>query len=147
MKIIHDKIVRLAAVLFIVALGSRAQAQDVLIVANKNVSISEITSAQLRELFTGSRTSFKDGSRAVPVVLRGGPVHEVFLRKHLGETPEEFRTRWRKAVFTGEGSMLKECGSEAALLEYVISTPGAVGYVSRVLDEGSVKVLALATEK
>ncbi len=147
MKIIQKRFVVLAGLILVFAFGSGAWAQDVLIVANKNVSISQITSSQLRELFTGARSSFKDGSRAMPVVLKGGPVHEVFLRKHVGDSPEEFRMRWRKAVFTGQGSMLKECGSEAALLEYIISTPGAVGYVSRLVDESSVRVLAVAAEK
>lgn len=147
MKIIQRRFVFLAGLMLVFATGSGAWAQDVLIVANKNVPISQITPSQLRELFTGARSSFKDGSRAVPAVLKGGPAHEVFLRKHVGDTPEEFRIRWRKAVFTGQGSMLKECNSEAALLEYIISTPGAVGYLSRIADEGSVKVLAVTPEK
>jgi hypothetical protein len=147
MKIIQKRFVYLTGIMVVLVCGSAVRAQDVLIVANKNVLVSQITSSQLRDLFTGAKTSFKDGSRAVPVVLKGGPVHEVFLRKHVGETPEEFRARWRKAVFTGQGSMLKECASEAALLEFIVSTPGAVGYVSRVADGLSVKVLAVAAEK
>jgi hypothetical protein len=61
------------------------------------------------------------------VILKGGPVHEVFLKKHVGVPPEEFRAQWRKAVFTGQGTMPKTFDSEAALLEYVASTPGALG--------------------
>jgi ABC-type phosphate transport system substrate-binding protein len=147
MKIIQKRFVFLAELILVFAFGGEAWAQDVLIVANNNVSITQITPSQLRDLFTGARSGFKDGSRAMPVVLKGGPVHEVFLRKHVGDSPEEFRMRWRKAVFTGQGSMLKECGSEAALLEYIVSTPGAVGYVSRLVDESSVKVLAVTAEK
>ena len=116
---------------------------DVLIVVNKKVAVSEISSAQLRDIFTGATSRLDDRTRAVPVLLKGGPAHEVFLRKHVGEQPEEFRTRWRKAVFTGQGSMPKEFDSEAALLEYVARTPGAIGYVSRVNGDGSVKVLAV----
>src|SRR5579885_3187883 len=85
-----------------------ARTQNVLIVANKDVSISRLSSSQIRELFTGVKSRFSDGSRAVPVVLRGGPAHEVFLHKHLSETPENFRSQWRRLVFTGQGSMLKE---------------------------------------
>lgn len=126
----------------LVLLGSaRVWAQDVTIVANKTVKVSQISQGQLHDLFTGSRSRFADGSRAVPVVLRGGPAHEVFLRNHVGDSPDEFRTRWRKMVFTGEGSMLKDFASEAALLEYVAATPGAIGYVSRLPDESSVRVL------
>ena len=124
--------------------GFSAQAQDVVIVTNKGVLISHITPAELKDIFTGARTRFADGSRAIPVVLKGGPVHEVFLRNHLGDNPSEFRARWRKAVFTGEGSMLKECESEAALLSYVTNTPGAIGYLSRAVDGDVVRVITVS---
>ncbi|HYM77228.1 MAG TPA: hypothetical protein VE377_14740 [Candidatus Dormibacteraeota bacterium] len=121
-----------------------ARAQDVLIVANRGVAASQISEGQLREIFTGVRSRLTDGTRAVPVLLKGGPVHEVFLHRRIGDSPEEFRTRWRKAVFTGQGSMPKEFRSEAELLDYVEATPGAIGYVSRLNDKNSVKVLIVS---
>jgi ABC-type phosphate transport system substrate-binding protein len=120
-----------------------ARAQDVIIVTCKDTTVSQITASQLRDIFTGTRSRFDDGTRAIPVVLKGGPAHEVFLRKHIGEAPDEFRTRWRKAVFIGQGSMPKEFTSEAALLDYIAVTPGAIGYVSRV-GQDSVKVLTVS---
>jgi hypothetical protein len=113
---------------FILLLGSlgwwsAASAQDVVLVANKGVQISEISNADLRAIFIGTRTRFADGSHAVPVTLKGGPAHEVFLKNHVGEGPEEFRSRWRKVVFTGQGAMPKAFDSESALIEYVAATP------------------------
>ena len=78
---------------------------------------------------------------AVPVTLKGGPAHEVFLRNHLGESPDHFRAQWRKAVFTGQGAMPRGFDSESALIEYVAATPGAVGYVSRISSNDPVKCL------
>jgi hypothetical protein len=129
--------------LLLASLGawSAAGAQDVVLVANKGVKISEITDADLRGIFMGTRTRFADGSHAVPVTLKGGPAHEVFLRNHLSEGPEEFRSQWRKVVFTGQGAMPKAFDSEAALIEYVANTPGAVGYVSRISSQVDVKQL------
>jgi len=118
-----------------------ARGQDVVIVANRSVFASQINEAQLRQIFTGVRSRLNDGTRTVPVLLKGGPAHEVFLHNYVRNSPEEFRTRWRKAVFTGQGSMPKEFGSEAELLDYVEATPGAIGYVSRVNEKNSVKVL------
>jgi hypothetical protein len=131
-------------ILLIASLGSwsAASAQDVVLVANKGVHISEITNADLRAIFMGTRTRFADGSHAVPVTLKGGPVHEVFLKNHVGEGPEEFRSEWRKVVFTGQGAMPKAFDSESALVEYVAATPGAIGYVSRISPQDAVKVLA-----
>jgi ABC-type phosphate transport system substrate-binding protein len=134
---------RIFLMAFAMVCCAAANAQDVVVVANAGVSVSEINSSQLREIFTGVRSRFKDGSRAIPVVLKGGPAHEVFLHHYVGQDPDEFRTLWRKAVFTGQGAMLKEFPSETALLEYVAATPGAIGYASRITIKEPVKVLAV----
>jgi ABC-type phosphate transport system substrate-binding protein len=130
--------------LLLASLGSwsAAGAQDVVLVANKSVKISEITNADLRAIFMGTKTRFADGSHAVPVTLKGGPAHEVFLKHYVGEDPEEFRSQWRKVVFTGQGAMPRAFDSESALIEYVAATPGAVGYVSRISSQDNVKLLA-----
>jgi ABC-type phosphate transport system substrate-binding protein len=136
--------IRTAVVVMATALaGTPARAQDVTIVVNRNLSSSAITETQLRDIFTGARSRFDDGRQAAPVLLKGGPVHEVFLRRHIGDTPDEFRARWRKAVFTGQGAMPKEFSSEAELLHYVESTPGAIGYVSHVSGREAVKLLTI----
>ena len=127
----------------VILTSTAASAQDVVIVANRSI-VSRITSSQLRDVFTGARSRLSDGTLAIPVVLKGGPAHEVFLRNHLGQGPLEFRTLWRKAVFTGQGSMPKEFDSEAALLDYVAVTPGAIGYVSRVRATDDVQVLTVS---
>lgn len=132
----------LILLLGLVGCGSAARAQDVVLVANRGVRISEIRVADLRAIFTGEKTRFADGSHAVPVTLRGGAAHEVFLKNHIGESPDEFRAQWRKAVFTGQGAMPKAFDSESALIEYVAATPGALGYVSRISPQDNVKSLA-----
>ena len=131
----------LILLLGIIRCWSAASAQDVVLVANQDVKISQIGDADLRAIFIGTKTKFADGSHAVPVTLKGGPAHEVFLEKHLGVSAGEFRAQWRKAVFTGQGAMPKTFDSEAALIEYVAVTPGAVGYVSSVSSQDKVKRL------
>jgi ABC-type phosphate transport system substrate-binding protein len=135
---------RCLMLLLLASLGSwsAAGAQDVVLVANKSVKISEITNADLRAIFMGTKTRFADGSHAVPVTLKGGPAHEVFLKHYVGENPEEFRSQWRKVVFTGQGAMPRAFDSESALIEYVAATPGALGYASRISSDDNVKLLA-----
>lgn len=124
-----------------------ASAQDVVVVGNNGVRIPAITAADLRSIFQGEKTRFADGSHAVPVMLKGGPAHEVFLRHHLDESPEEFRAQWRKAVFTGQGSMPKSFDSETALIDYVAATPGALGYVSRISPQAQGNVRSIPVIK
>jgi ABC-type phosphate transport system substrate-binding protein len=135
------------SVLGILLVASLVHAQEIMIVMNPGTSVSQISPNQLRDIFIGARTRFGNGSRAVPVLLKGGPVHEVFLNRIVGDSPDEFRVRWRRAVFTGQGAMPKEFQSEIALLDYVATTPGAIGYVSRVPDPNLVKVVMVSTTK
>jgi hypothetical protein len=121
-----------------------ARAQDVLLVVSKDSQISEISASDVRAIFTGTKTRFADGSHATPVTLKGGPAQEVFLRNYVGERPDEFRAQWRKAVFTGQGAMPRAFDSEAALIEFVAATPGALGYVSRISSgQNTVKTLTV----
>jgi ABC-type phosphate transport system substrate-binding protein len=136
----------LLSVLGVLLVARIAQAQEIMFVANPAASVSQISRDQLRDIFIGARTRFGDGSRAVPVLLKGGPVHEVFLSRIVGDSPDGFRVRWRRVGFTGQGAMPKEFQSEAAVLDYVSATPGAIGYVSRVPDPHAVKVLTVLTD-
>lgn len=131
----------LIALLGLLAGCGVARAQDVIFVANKNVQISIIKASDLRAIFTGEKTRFADGNHAVPLILKGGPAHEVFVHNYCDETPAEFRAQWRKATFTGQGVMPRAFDSEAALLQYLAETPGAIGYVSRLSPEDEVKIL------
>jgi hypothetical protein len=69
------------------------------------------------------------------------------LKNHVREDPDEFRAQWRKAVFTGQGAMPKTFDSEAALLQYVAVTPGALGYVSQISPQGHDNVKCLPVVK
>ncbi len=107
-----------------------AKAQDIVIVANKSVKATEVSADDLRDVFTGDKSTLKDGSHVVPVTLKGGPVHEAFLKKYIGKDDGAFRAGWRSLVFTGQGSMPRTFDTDADLLEHIASIPGAIGHVS-----------------
>jgi ABC-type phosphate transport system substrate-binding protein len=138
-----NKIRRLVVVLGFLGCCFAARAQNVILVVNKSSQISEISAADLRAIYTGTKTRFSDGSHAVPVTLKGGPAHEVFLKNYVGERPDEFRAQWRKAVFTGQGAMPRAFDSESAMIDFIAATPGALGYVSHVAENDKVKPLTI----
>jgi ABC-type phosphate transport system substrate-binding protein len=129
------------ALLGFLSCSAAATAQDIVLVTNKSAQVSEISAADLRAIFVGEKTRFADGSHAVPVTLKGGPAHEVFLKNYVGQNPDEFRALWRKVVFAGQGAMPRAFDSESALIDYVAATPGALGYVSRISAQDNVKRL------
>jgi ABC-type phosphate transport system substrate-binding protein len=107
-----------------------AQAQDVVVVANKSVKTADLTAGDLKDVFTGDKSSLKDGSHVVPVTLKDGPVHQAFLKKYVGKDDGAFRAGWRSLVFTGQGSMPRTFDTDADMLEHIAATAGAIGYVS-----------------
>ena len=124
----------------LLALGS-LQAQ--VIVANAGVKATEISKSDLLDIFTGASSNFSDGSRALPVTLKAGPVHEEFLKRFIGKKDLLFRGDWRVLVFSGKGTMPKAFATEDELIQYVASVPGAIGYVGTAPHSSQVKSLSV----
>jgi hypothetical protein len=140
---VESLIRRVLLLLLFVCSGSVAQraAAQVLIVANPDVKTTEISSSALRDVFTGGSSSFKDGSHVMPVLLKAGPVNDSFLSLYIDKSDAAFRVGWRSLLFSGQGVMPRSFDSEAALVDYVAHTPGAVGYIAKGSPHEGVKVL------
>jgi ABC-type phosphate transport system substrate-binding protein len=123
------------------ACGS-AQAQ-VVIIANPGVKAADVSKSDLRDVFTGAASSFKDGSHVAPVLLKEGSAHDEFLSSYIGKNDTAFRAGWRSLVFSGQASMPKSLDSEAAVVEYVAHNAGAVGYIGKATPHEGVKVLSV----
>lgn len=124
------------------AAASPASAADFKVVANPSVKASDILIDDLKSVFLGTRTSLRDGSQVEPVLAKGGPGHEAFL-KDLGKTDSALSTYYRRLVFTGKAAMPKICGSDAEVIAYVARTKGAIGYVSAEAKAPGTKTLGL----
>ncbi|MGA2437920.1 MAG: hypothetical protein ABSF57_05340 [Acidobacteriaceae bacterium] len=136
-----SRILTLLFGLLIPALGG-AHAQ-VVIIANPNVSVSSVSKSELRDIFIGASTSLKDSMQVTPVLLKQGAVQNEFLSLYIGKSDSGFRAGWRSVLFSGQGMMPKTLDSEAAVVEYVAHTPGAIGYIGRSAPHEGVKVLAV----
>ena len=120
-----------------------ALAQDVVVVVNNGVKAGAASTDDIRGVFTGEKSTLGDGSHVTPVTLKAGAAHEAFLKAYVGKGDAAFRTTWRSLVFTGQGTMPKTLDTEAAMIDYVAATPGAIGYVGKGTDHEKVKVLAV----
>jgi ABC-type phosphate transport system substrate-binding protein len=114
-----------------------------LVIANPSVKSADVSKGDLRDVFTGTSTTLKDGSHVVPVLLKGGEANDAFLSAFIGKGDAAFRAGWRSLVFSGQATMPKTVDSEAAMAEYVAKTPGAIGYVGKSAAHEGVKVLAI----
>ena len=111
------------------------------VIAHSSVKTSQVSSDELKGVFLGTRTSLADGSHVEPVLLKSGEVHDTFVKQYTGKTVVGLENYYRSLVFTGKGSMPKVLTSDAAVVAYVKSTKGAIGYVSAGASTNGVKIL------
>lgn len=125
-----------------VLLGSDAHAQ-VLVIANPSVNAVDVSKAELRDVFTGASSSFRGAAQVTPVLLKQGPVNEVFLDLYVGKSDSAFRASWRSILFSGQGALPRTLDSDAAVVDYVAHTVGAIGYIGRSSPHEGVKTLVV----
>ncbi len=97
----------------------------------------------MKAIFLGKKTKWANKGKVVPSTLKKGAVNKSFLKKYVKKSPAQFKTYWKKQVFTGKGKAPKSFKTEKALIAYVAKTKGAVGYVSKKAAEGAAGVKIL----
>jgi ABC-type phosphate transport system substrate-binding protein len=117
-------------------------AADVQVIANGSVSVSELSAADLKEIFLGNKTSVGGGD-VEPVLAKGGPAHDAFLKTYVGKSEQGLNNHFKSLVFTGKGSMPKAFATDAEIVKYVAATKGAIGYISGAADAGAAKKIAV----
>lgn len=123
------------------ALAARTQAQ-IIVIANSSVKVSEVSKSDLVDVFTGASTSLK-GNHVTPVLLVESVHHELFLRTYISKSNGPFQSGWKSLVFSGQASMPKSLPNDAAIVEFVKSTQGAIGYIDSGTPHNGVNVLTV----
>ncbi len=99
------------------------------IIVNPSVT-QEISSRELRSIFSMRRRTWKDGSAIRVFVLPDDHLtHKAFCKNKLGIFPHRLRKTWDRLVFTGTGQAPFEVASLKEMRSRVLETPGAIGYL------------------
>ena len=133
----------LAAAALGLFLGAAHAHAQVAIIANNSVATSEISRADLHDIFTGASSSIKGSGEVSPVLLKASSAHEEFLNKYIGKSDAAFRAEWRSLLFSGQSTMPKTFDSDAEVVDYVARTRGAIGYIASSSPHSGVKALAV----
>jgi ABC-type phosphate transport system substrate-binding protein len=115
---------------------------DIVLIAHPDIVAGSATRADIKAIFLETKTSLSDGSRVLPVILRGSAC-EAFARNYLGKSAIGLETYYRGLVFSGTGIIPKMLASEDEVIAYVAKTRGAIGYVSSAASANRVKVLVV----
>jgi hypothetical protein len=88
------------------------------------------------------KKQFVGSARVQPINLPAQhPLRRFFSQQVLHKTPEELEDYWRDLYFNGISPPFV-LASEEAMIRFVASTPGAVGYVSQCVADKRVVVVA-----
>lgn len=114
----------------------------VIIMAPSPGSHATLGAADLEQIFKRKRRFWDNGQRIQPVNLPAShAVRRAFSQLVFGLSPEEMDGYWRDQYFHGELPPYV-LGSEEAVIRFVSSTPGAVGYVSHCIVDRRVMIVA-----
>ncbi len=120
-----------------------AVAENVVIICNKNVSESSLSKTDVKQIFLGQKSQWSDGSSISIMTLKKGDTHKQFCKTFTRKSTSQFRAYWKKMVFTGKGQNPPTVATEKELIEFVIKTEGAVGYLSTQNVSDLVKTLSV----
>jgi len=121
---------------------SFANAEDVLIIANKDVPADSLSKNEIRSIFLGEKIKWDNDSKITFVILKTED-YEGFLREYLGNTAAQYLNYWKKMVFTGKSKSPKSFKDTESLIGYIAETGGSVGYLPSSAYNDKVKIISV----
>lgn len=130
--------------ILVFAAGFTLQAQEsVKIIVNDQVEIQTISHNTIQKIYLGKKQTWDNGLKIIPVMLSECPIQEIFLKEFVQRNYALFNAYWLRAIYTGTGVPPVTFSSESELIEYVRSTPGAIGYAANSTNSGELKTLEI----
>ncbi len=124
-------------------LGAGSALAGPILIGHPGIPDNALSQGEVQKVFLGKTGNWSDGSRVVLSMLGKGDLSDGFFKTYVKKSSKQFTTFWKKAVFSGTGEMPTEFATEAELVAYVASTPGAVGYVDEATAHDGVQVIAI----
>ena len=118
--------------------------RGIAVIMAESSTVSFLSNEKLALIFKRKRNFWDNGERIQPVNLPPAhPLRRAFSQQVFGRSPEELDDYWRDMYFHGVLPPFV-LASEEAVIRFVATTPGAIGYVSAcALDHRVTVVLRL----
>lgn len=102
------------------------------VIVPRGSSQSAISRAELSAIFMMRTRRWPDGSAILPVDQGPrSPIREHFSRSIHGKSVSYVIRYWQRVIFAGRGLPPRELPSDAAVIDFVTTNRGAIGYISR----------------
>lgn len=117
-----------------------ANAGGIVVIGNSNVPKMNVQTIQ--RIYMGKVLAV-EGIDVRPIALkRGDAVRNHFLQDMLKQDEDKYTAYWTVRSFVGKGIAPMELQGSANVIEYVKSTPGAIGYIEEANLKSGMNVVA-----
>lgn len=122
--------------------ATEAQRGDYKVIIHPDNPATTVSRDLVRNAFLKKATQWGDGTTLRPIDLsRSFPIRDQFTREILNKTPSQLKNYWNQRIFSGKGVPPPEVETVADVIAYVVSEPGAIGYIPSHVDPGEAKVV------
>lgn len=119
------------------------RADDVVAVVSAKSPVTQLSPAQVADIFLGKSNRFPDGTQAMPIdLVEDSPVRDRFYSQYTGKSPAQVKAHWSKIIFTGRGQPPRQASGPGEVKKLVADNPGAIGYIDPSQVDGSVRVVS-----
>ena len=116
------------------------------VIANKDLSLTEMSKAELSRIFLKKLTRFNGVNLEPADQDPGATVRETFSRDVHNRPVNAIKSYWQRQIFSGRGTPPPELSNDSAVVSHVNSTSGGIGYVSEGVNPGSSAVVVQVLE-
>jgi ABC-type phosphate transport system substrate-binding protein len=131
-----------AALVLTLGLPATYAVADVVAVVSSTSPITNLTTAQVADIFLGKVSRFPNGALATPIdQAQGSQIREEFYASYTGKSSAQIISYWAKIIFTGRGQPPKAAASTTEVRKLLAANPQAIGYIERREVDSAVRVL------
>lgn len=113
--------------------GELNAAGNVVVIANAN--LTRLDAQTVEQVYTGRIIQVEGIPVTAVNAASGSAVRSRFLQTYLKQDEDRYTGYWLVRRYSGLGASPRELASSAEIINYVKSTPGAIGYI----DEADVQ--------
>lgn len=134
----------LSVMVLAMAISAFASAADFKVIVNNSVPVTSLTKKATSDLFLKKTTKWAGGEPVLPVdQLESAAVRLEFSKSVHSKAVAAIKSYWNQQIFSGREVPPVEKRSDAEVLSFVRSTPGAIGYVAETAVTGGVRVVTV----
>jgi len=121
------------------AAGEASASDGVVIIGNAN--LRQLDANTVARIYTGKVIEVNGVAVTAVNASSGSPVRNRFLQAYLKQDEDKYTAYWTVRRYIGKGASPRELTRSADVINFVNSTPGAIGYIDEADVEPGINVL------